>query len=83
MRVVPDHPPFSRSFIPVFEESRNRLAPTDAPSLNFPKFVDVEMNIEGEPPQTFIATTVLRRQPDGSWKALIDNARGPQILDSA
>jgi ketosteroid isomerase-like protein len=40
------------------------------------------LNIEGEPPQTFIATTVLRRQPDGSWKALIDNARGPQILDS-
>jgi ketosteroid isomerase-like protein len=40
------------------------------------------LNIEGEPPQTFIATTVLRRQPDGSWKALIDNPRGPQILDS-
>jgi ketosteroid isomerase-like protein len=39
------------------------------------------LNIAGQPPQTFIATTVFRRQADGGWKALIDNARGPQILD--
>ena len=31
--------------------------------------------------QTFIATTVFRKQPDGSWKALIDNAFGPLVLD--
>ena len=34
---------------------------------------------EGES-QVFFSTVVLRRQPDGGWKALIDNARGPQIL---
>ena len=33
------------------------------------------------PSETFIATTVFRKGPDGSWKALIDNARGPSILD--
>ena len=38
------------------------------------------LHVEGEPPQTFIATTVLRRQSDGGWKALLDNARGPLIL---
>ncbi len=30
--------------------------------------------------RTFTATTVLRKQPDGSWKALIDNAFGPLVL---
>jgi ketosteroid isomerase-like protein len=30
--------------------------------------------------QTFIATTVFRKQPDGGWKALIDNPFGPLIL---
>ena len=30
--------------------------------------------------RTFIATTVLRRQQDGTWKALIDNAFGPLVL---
>jgi ketosteroid isomerase-like protein len=30
--------------------------------------------------RTFIATTVFRRQPDGGWKALIDNPLGPLIL---
>jgi uncharacterized protein (TIGR02246 family) len=39
------------------------------------------LNMEGQPPQAFIATTVFRQQPDGGWKALIDNARGPEILD--
>lgn len=39
------------------------------------------LTVGDEPPQEFIATTVFRRQPDGGWKALIDNARGPLILD--
>ncbi len=30
---------------------------------------------------TFISTTVLRQQHDGGWRALIDNAQGPAILD--
>jgi ketosteroid isomerase-like protein len=30
--------------------------------------------------RTFIATTVFRKQPDGGWKALIDNPFGPLIL---
>ncbi len=36
----------------------------------------------GEPEQEFISTTVLRRQRDGCWKAFIDNAQGPAILDT-
>ena len=37
---------------------------------------------EGDAPaQEFVATVVLRRQPDGGWKALIDNARGPLVLE--
>ena len=31
--------------------------------------------------RTFVATTVFRRQPDGGWKALIDNPFGPLILE--
>jgi ketosteroid isomerase-like protein len=30
--------------------------------------------------RTFVATTVLRKQPDGGWRALIDNAFGPSVL---
>lgn len=36
-------------------------------------------NPEGEA-RTFIATTVLRKQTDGTWKALIDNSLGPLVL---
>jgi uncharacterized protein (TIGR02246 family) len=32
--------------------------------------------------QTFIATTVFRKQPDGTWKVLIDNPLGPLVLGS-
>jgi ketosteroid isomerase-like protein len=30
--------------------------------------------------RTFVATTVFRKQPDGGWRALIDNAFGPSVL---
>lgn len=30
--------------------------------------------------RTFVATTVLRKQLDGTWKALIDNSLGPLVL---
>ena len=36
----------------------------------------------GAPARTFVATTVFRRQQDGGWKALIDNAFGPLVLGS-
>lgn len=32
--------------------------------------------------RTFVATTVFRKQPDGAWKALLDNPFGPLLLDS-
>jgi ketosteroid isomerase-like protein len=32
--------------------------------------------------RTFTATTVFRKQPDGGWKALIDNPFGPLILET-
>lgn len=31
--------------------------------------------------RTLVATTVFRRQPDGGWRALIDNSFGPSVLD--
>jgi ketosteroid isomerase-like protein len=40
-----------------------------------------EANV-GAQPRTFIATTVFRKQPDGTWKALIDNPCGPLILEA-
>ncbi len=39
------------------------------------------LSVDSGEPQTFVATVVLRQQPDGGWKALIDNARGPQVLE--
>jgi ketosteroid isomerase-like protein len=42
------------------------------------------LHVKGAPPgvaaQTYIATTVFRKQPDGGWKALIDNPFGPLML---
>jgi uncharacterized protein (TIGR02246 family) len=35
-----------------------------------------------EDARTFIATTVLRKQSDGTWKVLIDNSFGPLVLGS-
>ena len=32
------------------------------------------------PSQTFVATTVFRKQSDGTWKVLIDNPLGPLVL---
>jgi ketosteroid isomerase-like protein len=38
------------------------------------------LQVKGAEERTFTATTVFRRQPDGGWKALIDNPFGPLIL---
>ena len=35
----------------------------------------------GKSDAIFTSTTVLRRQSDGGWKPLIDNAQGPAILE--
>ena len=40
------------------------------------------LHIEGAPSQNFTATTVFREGADGGWRALIDNARGPDILNA-
>ena len=40
------------------------------------------LHIEGVPPQHFTATTVLRKGADGGWRALIDNATGPALLNA-
>jgi uncharacterized protein (TIGR02246 family) len=34
----------------------------------------------GAASRSFTATTVFRKQPDGGWKALIDNSFGPLVL---
>ncbi len=31
-------------------------------------------------PKKFVSTAVFRRQPNGEWKALIDNSLGPLVL---
>lgn len=36
----------------------------------------------GKDDKTYVSTTVLRRQQNGGWRAFIDNAHGPAILDS-
>jgi ketosteroid isomerase-like protein len=41
-----------------------------------------QLSHQGQQARNFIATTVLRRQTNGCWKAFIDNAQGPAILDS-
>ncbi len=38
------------------------------------------LQVKGAADRTFTATTVFRKQPDGGWKALIDNPFGPLIL---
>ena len=38
------------------------------------------LHVKGATERTFTATTVFRKQPDGGWKALIDNPFGPLIL---
>ena len=38
------------------------------------------LSVEEGEPQVFFASVVLRQQPDGGWKVLIDSAHGPQIL---
>jgi ketosteroid isomerase-like protein len=38
------------------------------------------LQVKGARERTFTATTVFRKQPDGGWKALIDNPFGPLIL---
>ena len=37
---------------------------------------------DASPTRRFVATTVLRQQPNGEWKALIDNSLGPLVLGS-
>ena len=37
-------------------------------------------SVQGNDEKQSVATTVLRRQSDGCWKVLIDNAQGPSIL---
>jgi uncharacterized protein (TIGR02246 family) len=37
---------------------------------------------EPDASQALIATSVFRKQPDGQWRVLIDNAYGPMVLDS-
>ncbi len=39
------------------------------------------LHLNGAAARTFTATTVFRKQPDGGWKALIDNSFGPLVLE--
>jgi ketosteroid isomerase-like protein len=56
---------------------RSRVVEADGIALFISQWI---LRQPGQETRTYIATTVLRRQSDGQWKAFIDNAQGPAIL---
>ena len=53
----------------------------DGIALFLSKWVLVTKNAEGEAiERRFTATSVLRKQSDGTWRILIDNSFGPLVL---
>ena len=66
------------------KQLRTRVIEADGVALFHSRWLlTASRDITNREPRTFVAATVLRRQPDGSWKALIDNLIGPLFLESA
>jgi ketosteroid isomerase-like protein len=59
------------------EQLRTRVIEADGVALFLSRWT---LHSKDATARTFTATTVFRRQPDGGWKALIDNPFGPLIL---
>jgi ketosteroid isomerase-like protein len=62
----------------VAHQSRIRLLEADGIALFISHW---SLSQPGQTEKAFVATTVLRQQDDGGWKAFIDNAQGPAILE--
>jgi ketosteroid isomerase-like protein len=66
------------------KQLRTRVIEADGVALFHSRWLlTASRDITNREPRTFVAATVLRRQPDRSWKALIDNLIGPLFLESA
>ena len=61
------------------EQLRTQVIEADGVALFLSRWI---LHSKDATAQTFIATTVFRQQPDGGWKALIDNPFGPLILET-
>jgi ketosteroid isomerase-like protein len=64
------------------EQLSTRVIEADGVALFLSRWTLKGGAFPGAQAQTFIATTVFRKQPDGGWKVLIDNPFGPLILES-
>lgn len=63
------------------KQLKTHVIEADGVALFLSRWTLKTTNADADPGgQTFLATTVLRRQPDGTWKALIDNSLGPLVL---
>src|SRR5260370_10681885 len=62
------------------KQLKTRVIEVDGVALFLSRWVLIPNNADPEEDtRTFVATTVFRRQPDGTWKALIDNPSGPLL----
>lgn len=65
------------------KQLKTRVLEADGVALFLSRWTLTSKGANGDTePRTFVATTVFRKQPDGSWKILIDNPIGPLLLDS-
>jgi ketosteroid isomerase-like protein len=68
----------------VAKQMKTRVIEVDGIALFFSRWsLSAKNNGSDMNTQIFIATSVFRRQSDGTWKILIDNPFGPLILDWA
>lgn len=64
------------------KQLKTHVIEADGVALFLSRWILKSANDENaENARTFVATTVFRKQPDGMWKALIDNSLGPLVLD--
>jgi uncharacterized protein (TIGR02246 family) len=65
------------------KQIKTRVIEADGLALFLSRWTLTPNEVKADAPvRTFVATTVFRKQPDGSWKALIDNPVGPLVLDA-
>ncbi len=65
------------------KQLKSRVIEADGVALFLSRWTLTSKGAEGDAePRTFVATTVFRKQHDGSWRILIDNSIGPLLLES-
>ena len=66
----------------IAKQLKTRVIETEGVALFLSRWSLAPKNPDSkQPAQTFHATSVFRKQADGSWKLLIDNPLGPLLLD--